>query len=274
MGRLLVSMASVLLLVACKSESPSADTSTLATTSLAEDGTDANDLESHASALTASSTLAMSSFDTPARAILAAVSTTKNFFLPAGCVTSALDANDHATVIHTFDACTGPWGLTRFSGTLTVHHEATTQDGVAALKLDVTGSQITFRKGTADFHATAIVSADGASRHMVYDAQLSGTTSRGRALSRTVTWDETWQLGEQCITLNGETDGSVNSRDIKTTVTNYQRCRGECPAAGGTIELTSTKPPETVKIETTGGSTVTVTNNGQAPVDVTLACGL
>lgn len=243
--------------------------------SLAEDGTDASDIESTVSALTATTTLATSAFDQPLRAALAARLSTKSFFLPSTCVTSSVDARDAAgaTVVHEFAGCTGPWGLAKVSGKVTVHFGETTLEGNPALELEVTGEGLSFRRGTADYHATAVVSGNGTARTMVYKAQLSGTTSRGKSVARTVDWRETWTVGEQCLTLDGTTDGSVNNRSLRTTVKSYQRCRGECPAAGGNITIDSSKTNESVSIDFDGSATASVTTNG-AKSTVSLACGL
>lgn len=268
----IAALACLLAVSACRKKT---DDSTPSSTSLAEDGTDSSDIESTASALTATTTLSTSAtaFDQPIRAALAAKISTKSFFLPADCVTSEIDPNDAATVIHQFKACTGPWGLVRVTGKLTVHYAATTFEGNPALELEVTGDALQIRKATADFHATAIVSAKDADRTMVYKSQLSGTTQRGRPLSRTVDWRESWKVGEQCLAVDGTADGSVGGREIKTTVANYQRCRGECPAAGGTITVENLKTNEKVSIEYTGGPTAHVSQNDQPAQDVSLACG-
>lgn len=271
---IVVSLACLVAVTACRKNKP--DDSTPASTSLAEDGTDSSDIESTASALTATTTLATgaNAFDQPVRAALAAKISTKSFFLPADCVTSEIDANDPATVVHQFKACTGPWGLVRVTGKLTVHYAATTFEGNPALQLEVTGDALQIRRATADFHATAIVSAKDAARTMVYKSQLSGTTQRGKALERTVDWRESWKVGEQCLSVDGTADGTIGDREIKTTIASYQRCRGECPAAGGKITVENFKTNEKVVIEYTGEATAHVSQNDQPAQDVTLACGV
>ena len=269
-----VMLVGAMAVTACR-QTHTPDTTTAGSTTLAEDGTDASDIESTVSALTASTTLATSAFDQPLRAVLAARLSTKSFFLPSTCVTSSVDSRDAAgaTIVHEFNGCTGPWGLAKVTGKVTVHFGETTLDGNPALELEVTGDGLSFRRGTADFHATAVVSGNGTQRTMVYKAQLSGTTGRGKTVSRTVDWRETWTVGEQCLTLDGTTDGSVNDRTLHTTVKAYQRCRGECPAAGGKITLESSKTGETVSIDFDGSSTASVTTNGTKS-SVSLACGL
>lgn len=242
--------------------------------SLAEDGTDANELESHASALTASTTLATSAFDQPIRAAAAGEVGTKKFFFPAGCVTSEVDRAEPSTLRHVFDECSGPWGLLKVSGKVTVKYSATTQNGEPALKLEVTGDALKIRRSTADFHATAIVGGKDANRKMTYVAELSGTTARGRPLSRNVNWIERWRVGEQCLTLDGTTEGTVGTRGIKTTIERFQRCKNACPAAGGVITVENTSTAASLRIEFNGGPSVTVKSSEGAEKDITLACAL
>lgn len=243
------------------------------TEALVEDGTDASEVESQASALTATTTLATARFEDPARAAESAAANTKMFFLPSGCATSEADPNDTHTVVHSFNACSGPWGLRKVTGKVSVRYSATLLDGEPALQLDVTGDDLVMKKATADFHATAVVRATGADRKMMYRAELTGTTTRGRPLSRTANWTQEWRLGEQCISLTGTTDGTVNTRTLKTSVEKYQRCRNECPAAGGVITVEDSKRALKVRIEFTGEAVANVTLNDKQS-QVPLACGL
>src|SRR5688572_21855308 len=115
------------------------DPSTEVTTeSLALDGSEASEIESHVSSLTAAVTLSAPSFAEPARAAAASTST-KNFFVAAECVTTEVK---DTVATHTFRGCAGPWGLLRLSGKVTVSYSATTVDGMPALALEVTGDEI------------------------------------------------------------------------------------------------------------------------------------
>jgi hypothetical protein len=244
------------------------------TASLAEDGSDANEIESHASALTASTTLATMAFDEPLRAATVSAASTKNFFFPAGCATSEVDRADPSTVIHTFDGCTGPWGLVRVSGKITVTYSATTLDGAPALMLEVTGDDVRIRKSTADFHAKAVLGGSGANRTMTYSAELSGTTARGHTTARTVDWTAKWRVGEQCLTLDGTTKGSIADRSIRTTIRDFQRCKSECPAAGGRITIENENTRASVALEFDGSATAKVRSSDGTTASIALACGL
>jgi hypothetical protein len=254
-------------------EEPSTSPSTTSLTEdLLQDGTDVSDVESHASALTASLTLSINNFDAPLRAALS-LDAAKNFFLPARCVTTTIDEAT-STATHTFDACTGPWGLARVSGTVTVTYAPTTIDGKPGVDIQVTTDNLTFGRATAEYSAHATLSADGANRLMNYSAQLVGKTARDREFSRQTSWRLGWTIGEACLRLDGTSEGEVNKRGVKTTVENYERCRAACPAAGGAITIESLKTGDSYRIDFNGGPVATLTLPKGDTINLKLACGL
>lgn len=268
-----LSLLVALLGVATACEKTKTDEPSPATTTLAENGSDSADLESHVSALVASLTLSTpaTAFDQPARAVQWARAT-NNFFLPGDCLVTEINGT---TVTHQFNGCAGPWGLLRLRGKVTVTYSTTVIGTQQALVLDITGDALSIQKATADFHAKATVSADGANRLMGYEAQLSGRTMRDRAVSRTVAWQLGWRLGEQCLRFDGTAEGTVDGSGIKTTVDNYQRCRGACPSAGGIIQIERTAgAKEKLRIEFNGGQSATVKGTNVRETDIKLACGL
>ncbi len=247
-----------------KPKDPGTETTT---ESLALDGSDSSEIESHVSSLTAAVTLSTSSFD-PARAAEAATST-KSFFT-AGCVTTEVVGT---TATHTFKGCAGPWGLLRLNGKLTVTYSATTVDGNPALELEVTGDEISVRGATVDFHAKAqLWSPGGAERKMTYHAELAGKTARDREIARTVAWNLGWRVGDTCLRVDGTAEGNITGRSLKTTIENYQRCRGLCPAAGGVITIES--GDKKIRIEYDGTARATVIAPDGTKSIVRLGCGL
>lgn len=240
---------------------------------LAEDGTDANDIESQSSALTAAFTLGTGDFQHPAASVQAAANVA-GFFTPTSCVTTQTDL-PNLTVTYTLASCNGPWGLANITGSVVVVYSSV--DG--GLALDVTGTHVEFdgkrpNHGSADLHATATVTANGSAREMTWNATLTGKTARGNAFTRTSNWDTKWRVGESCIALDGSAEGNVTARKLKTSVDGYQRCLGSCPVAGGKITILDEGSNHQVSLAYNGGNDATFTDvNGQETA-ITLACGL
>ncbi|HEX7667646.1 MAG TPA: hypothetical protein VF407_24125, partial [Polyangiaceae bacterium] len=241
--------------------------------SLAVDGTDVNDVESQSSALTAAFTLGTGDFTHPVASVKAA-SNVAGFFTPQSCIVADADL-DALTVKYTLSGCTGPWGLVKVSGVVTVVYSAST-DG-SGLALDVTGTALEFdtsraKHGKANLHATATATSNGGAREMKWNASLDGTTARGNAFTRDADWDVTWQVGESCIALDGTAQGQVNNRGLKTDVTSYQRCQGECPAAGGVITI-SNDAGQQISLTFDGSAKATFTAADDQQTQIDLACG-
>lgn len=255
----------------CSNRSPASTSDDSA--ALAEEGTDANDVESQSATLTAAFTLGTGDFTHPEASVTAA-SNVAGFFQPQSCVTTETDAaNLH--VKYTLSGCTGPWGLVKITGTVDVTYAAV--DG--GLSLDVTGSGLEFNAeqahhASADLHATATVTANGSAREMTWNATLNGTTARGNVFSRTANWDAKWRVGGTCISLDGSAEGTVDGRTLKTEVDGYQRCLDSCPAAGGKITIQSEKDGEQVSLSFDGANEATFTGVDGKQTKITLACGL
>jgi hypothetical protein len=239
---------------------------------LGEDATDSSDVETQASSLTAAFTLAATAdplhdVDT----VVAAAGEARSYFAPAGCLSVATDATSHV-VTYALAACFGPWGLARVTGTITATYSLTTAtDGSSVLAIDVTGDALHLNRATVSYHATATVTANGLARAMTWSGDLSGTTARGRALQRSANWNATWTVGESCVRLDGSADGEVGSRGFSTTVTDYVRCKGECPQAGGDVAIVEKPSGNAIDIKF-GGTNVALVTDGAKTYDVTLAC--
>ncbi len=238
---------------------------------LAEDGTDASEVESYASALSATFTLP--STDLTSGMLVTAASKTQGFFAPAGCLVTTVDTPT-ATVTHEFKNCAGPWGLLRVNGSVRVTYLSTIVDGQNALKLEVTGTGLTLNRATLDYHATAIVFAKGLARRMKYASQLEGKTAHGRTASRTTDWTVAWSVGEACLAVDGSAEGNITGRPLKTTVKGYRRCRGGCPEKGGEIDVLNEKTGNSISIHYNGGSSATFTGVHATPMDFVVACGI
>lgn len=237
---------------------------------LVDDGVDVGDLETRAASVGAIATFAALNFEDAAQAAAATSRGTKNFFVPAGCVTSTVTGE--ATVVHVFDQCNGPWGLRRITGTVTITIAASSLEGVPALALEISTEGLGIALAKVDFHARAVLAGKSAERRMTYAAELEGTTGRGRTFSRRVDWREAWKVGESCLTIDGVSEGTVGARSLRTTAENFQRCRNACPTAGGGLTLEDTDTGETVSIRFDGESGATVTGSNGRSYALTLPC--
>ncbi len=240
--------------------------------SLAQDGTDVNDIESQSSALTAAFTLGTGDFSHPVASVKAAANVA-GFFTPQSCITADADVAA-LRVKYTLSRCTGPWGLVKVSGVVSVVYASSTN----GLALDVTGTSLEFdisraSHGKASLHATATATSHGGARKMKWNATLDGTTARGNAFARTADWDVEWRVGQSCIALDGTAQGQVKGRGLNTHVSNYQRCQGECPAAGGEITI-SNDAGQQVSLTFDGSATATFTDASDRETRIDLACGI
>ena len=76
---------------------------------------------------------------------------------------------------------------------------------------------------------------------MVWNAQLSGTTARGRTFTRTNDKTIDWTVGQPCVTVAGESDGTILGVELKTTIVSFSRCAAECPQSGSEIKVENVK---------------------------------
>ena len=83
----------------------------------------------------------------------------------------------------------------------------------------------------ASWQATAVVTANGAARAMTWNAQLAGTTASGRTFQRTNQKDLSWTVGQACLAVSGQSNGTITGAHLQTTITNYQRCLGRLSAS-------------------------------------------
>jgi hypothetical protein len=253
-------------------------------TTLAQDGTDTsateNDTETLSSSFIASTgALGLASAGSLAGGTLSAANlgdAARALYAPTGCLTVTSDATSR-TATYVFDHCTGPYGLLDVTGTVSVTLGAAAAAATAGnrLSLDLVGTGLEVNRAKADFTAHAdLASTAFGSRTMVWSAQLSGTTARGRAFTRTGKKTVTWTVGQDCVLVNGSSDGNVTGRNIHTDVINYSRCKGECPAAGSEIRITNATSGKTVDITCDGANQATFTGPNGKQTQITLACGL
>jgi hypothetical protein len=241
---------------------------------LAEDGSDSNDVEARASALTASIALAPTA--TYVGGIVTAASDPSSYFLPRTCVTASVATAESAsatqTIVYVFDDCAGPWGLRHVTGSLTAE---LSESPASAVTLHVTSESLRLDGAVTSVDATAVLTDDGLSRDLAWtSAMLAGTTARGREFHRASSWHVGWQIGGSCLTVtNGTAAGDVLGRALTTTIDAYEKCASECPAAGGTIAVTDVAARDTATITYDGSAVAAVTISPPGTTyDVDLVC--
>lgn len=155
-------------------------------------------------------------------AAAAIASRSSTYFTPAGC---AVVTASGSTVSYTFDNCEGSFGLTSVSG-------------VVKLELSESNGQLAFTATSSDLN----VGGEPFILDMNGTATSSGTqrtvtvTSHGRAPnrvdSRDVQLTMTWEQGSGCVTLNGSGSSTRGDMTTTSTITDYNRCEGQCPSSG------------------------------------------
>jgi hypothetical protein len=286
--RTAIVLAMALALVACKgrkNDGPDPDPNPTGdeTTGLAEDGTDSNAAENDSEALT--STL-IGGGGTAGGGIGLASTTelagggvgtstigdgAKALYMPRDCltVTPASDATaTEGTAKYEFKGCYGPAGLANINGVVDVTYKATLNH----LTLDLVATDLQVNRATVDWTAHAEIDANGADRTMTWKASISGTTARGREISRTNEKVIDWTIGEPCVGIDGVSQGNLSGRNVKTEVNDFRRCRGSCPEAGGSIVVTNLDKNVSIELKYDGTNQATlVTPRGETKI--TLLCG-
>ncbi len=191
------------------------------------------------------------------------------WFQPAGCEQTTVDtANQKATYV--FNGCTGPLGLVELTGTIDVTWQKAS--GQVTLDFSSQGFQIN-RATVSSWQATAVVTASGNARTMNWSAQLSGTTGRGRAFSRTNQKVIQWSVGVPCLSVTGQSTGDILKAELQTTVSSWKRCADACPEAGSAISVKNLGNGDEIQISYLGGPDADLTVDGKS-VEIGLACGL
>ena len=199
------------------------------------------------------------------------VTTTANpgyYFIPAGCLVATQDTAKQE-VTYAFSGCTGPLGLVELNGTVTVDWSVSGNQ----LTLDFSAQGFQINRATIDsWQATAVVTTNGNQRNVTWNAQLSGTTGKGRAFNRTNQKNIQWTVGVPCLSASGQSSGDILGSNLQTTVTSWQRCADACPQAGSEIQVKNLDKGDSIDIKYDGGPTAELTADGKS-IEIGLACG-
>lgn len=174
---------------------------------------------------------------------------------PAGCLTVTVNG---ATVTYVFNDCTGPYGMVHVTGTVTAVYSRGTGGGVQAV---ITGSGVKVNNAVVDLNATVNSTLVNGVRTANVVSNATGTGPRGGKLDRNGSYTITYDSTTECVTVNGTWTTKAALRTSETVVAGYQRCKGTCPAAGGSI------------VNTTGRAVVTLSYDGSAVANWSTAAG-
>jgi hypothetical protein len=251
---------------------PAADPSSAAA---GENGADSAMIEGNTESLStlfvaSGSALAAQSFSAGELHALDESGATATFFKPAGCVASTVDSASKS-VTHVFTNCTGPFGLLHLNGTVKVGH---TSPSANELDLTLDASNFEINKSTlATWSATAKITAGAAgARSMAWEANLQGTSARGRQFSRKSQKTIGWTAGAACVKIAGSSDGLFAAASIHTDVKSFSWCAGACPDASSEITVTDVDDGKSFDLKFAGGPNATFTGPDGKAAAVTLSC--
>lgn len=224
----------------------------------AEDADESAVVSSAESALTAelADEVAQPASTTPEQLAMNAATRVGARFKPQGCATQSQMG---ATVTYVLNDCTGPYGLVKVTGTLTAVYSRAAGGGVNVV---ITGTGVKANNATLDINSTVVGTQTNGVKKAVVTVNGSGTGPRGGALTRTGSYTITFDTVAECLTIDGTWQTGTARLGASTVVAGYKRCKGQCPAAGGTITHTSAK-----------NAVVTVTYDGSAVAQWAVAGG-
>ena len=185
---------------------------------------------------------------------------------PQGCVVATRTGN---TVTYVFTNCTGPYGLVKLNGTVVAVYTPHAGGGVQAV---VTSTGFKANEATFDLNATVIGTETNGVKKAQVTARSEGTGPRGGTFTRDGAYTATYDPASECVTLDGSWQTKAGLRQGSTVVAGYQRCKGSCPAAGGSITHTNARGGATV-LTYDGSATATWTTAAGRTGTLALRCG-
>ncbi|MDC0748083.1 hypothetical protein [Polyangium mundeleinium] len=166
----------------------------------------------------------------PDLAAVKAAATAGLVFRPADCVTSTRKDN---TVNYLLAGCVGPFKTGKLDGTLDVVFSV----GATGLHALASARDLRASRAILDIDSEGFFSLDpdGETRRLVVEASGEGQGPRGHRIERAGEYTVTWNATEKCATFEGDFETRAGTRVFRTAVSDFARCAGECPAAGGEI---------------------------------------
>jgi hypothetical protein len=248
-------------------------TSLAACSGASEDASSADDADESASLTSAESALTTELADevtqpvstSPANVATAASMRVGTHLKPATCLTTTVTG---ASVVYTMNDCTGPYGLVHLTGTVTAVYSRTTSGD---LQVVITGAGLQANKSVLDLNATVTATQANGVRTARVVCNSAGTGPRGNSVSRAGEYTAVYDSSSECITVNGTWTTTAGLRSASTVVSKYTRCKGTCPAAGGSIVHTTVRS-NVVTVTYDGSATASWSTSGGKSGTVALVC--
>lgn len=182
---------------------------------------------------------------------------------PAGCATATQTGT---TVVYRFASCSGPYGLVRVNGTLTVAYTTT----LTTLSATITSSELSVGGVALEVSARASSTRmPGGAETLSLTHDASATGARGHEVvvsgANTIGWD-----AAGCVTAAGSGSATIDGDSFSTTTSSFARCPNACPAAGGTFVFAS--PAATITIRFDGTATAAWSTDGDRSGTIPLVC--
>ncbi|WP_437537682.1 hypothetical protein WME79_18755 [Sorangium sp. So ce726] len=234
--------------------------------SVAEEASDSLDTGEVEAALLVASTDAAGAATSAEEAAEAAAGAADAHFRPAGCATAEVQGT---TVTYTLNDCTGPFGVARIDGTVQVSYSLAA-DGLHAT---LAGDGVSARGATLDLDAEAVYTVNGSTKSLTVTTAGTAVGPRGHSIEREGSYVARWEAERSCLSLDGSWSTRAGARTWSTQVSGFERCVAECPAAGGTIELTGGRSGVTVTINFDGSDSATWSSSSGPSGTLDLACG-
>ncbi len=192
---------------------------------------------------------------------------------PAGCSTRTRDASNPAVVHIHLDNCTGPFGVRQHSGDITVTFSKNTDGSLhaeaASSNMTINGKAVTFSASRDISVAAGIIDVKG---HAAWTRESAG----GETVSHATNVETRIDVAKKCRTSNGTAVTRVGSREVDSTLKDYEVCReadGSDGCPSGEITHTHKATGRTVSVTFDGSNQATITGPRGGTAEVTLVCG-
>lgn len=172
-------------------------------------------------------------------------------FQPAGCATSTSAGN---VVTLVTNACTGPYGLVAVTGTV----EVTVTPALNGYSAHANTVGLKVNRATLNIDSSWTYTNNGAQKSVTVQAGGTAIGARGHQITRSGEYTVTWT--SECLSLDGAWTTTFDGISYQTDVNQFSQCKGQCPAAGGSVAWTGAS--RSVSIEFDGSSTADVTITG------------
>lgn len=189
----------------------------------------------------------------------------------SGSINCAVAEQQGTTVLYTLTDCTGPAGVAGISGTL----EVTFSMPRDTLEATFTAGGVTARGATLELEGQMSIFNSEVNGIRTLSASTTGTATgrHGWALELDRSYNVSWEVLAECLTIEGGGITRADDRNWQTDVTGYMRCKGECPAAGGKIEYSGGQDDVTITISFDGDATASWSSTRDTSGTLDLLCG-